>query len=243
MPPASQRCAPSPVDHLHALLILLAPSPPPFRGSCSTQASSCTSPCRCYSIFFAFSSVCRCVRCCVQEVYTQTSGIAVGVGCCVHLADIYCRRVVYQRLASALPGCILWVRGYVDDISACVRPPTSLVTALVGLLNSAVPGLRLTRFEFHHNLRPEHPLDHPGCSCCVCVRGGRGGGSCRTSALRNTAAAVLLLLPDFGVHSGKHTLGVVLSPRRVVQRVVEHATKLGLGHVAVRVQHLETAGL
>jgi len=83
----------------------------------------------------------------VHEVYTQTSGIAMGVGCCVHLANIYCRRAflpVFQRLASALPGCILWARGYVDDISACVRLPPSLVTALVGLLNSAVPGLRLT---------------------------------------------------------------------------------------------------
>jgi hypothetical protein len=65
----------------------------------------------------------------------------------VHLANTYCRRAVlpvFQRLASALPACILWARGYVDDNSACVRLPASLVTALVGLLNSAVPGLRTT---------------------------------------------------------------------------------------------------
>ncbi len=35
MPPASQRCAPAPVHHLHALLILPPPPPPPFRGYCS----------------------------------------------------------------------------------------------------------------------------------------------------------------------------------------------------------------
>jgi hypothetical protein len=88
----------------------------------------------------------------LQEVYTQTSGIAMGVGCFVHLANIHCRRAffpVFQSLAPAQPGFILWARGYVDDISlisACVRLPTSLVTALVVLLNIAVPGLRLTCF-------------------------------------------------------------------------------------------------
>ncbi len=90
--------------------------------------------------------MCRCVCCCVQEVYTQTSGIAMGVGTWPTSTAAVPFLPAFQSLASALPGYAFWARGYVDvdGISACVRLPTSLVTALVGVLNSAVPERRLT---------------------------------------------------------------------------------------------------
>jgi len=80
-------------------------------------------------------------------LFRQVSGIAMGISVAVILANIYVRRAllpVFHRFAKRHPGCILWARGYVDDISAAVQLPEAEVDHLVAQLNGACPGLRLT---------------------------------------------------------------------------------------------------
>ena len=80
-------------------------------------------------------------------VFTQVSGIAMGVSVAVILANVYCRRVlapVIDRFAAQGRLTVFWRRGYVDDLTMAVNGPDVELHQLIAQLNGACPGFRLT---------------------------------------------------------------------------------------------------
>ena len=80
-------------------------------------------------------------------VFSQISGIPMGISVAVILANIYVRYAlapVFARFAKRKQCVVFWRHGYVDDVNSCVDASAQDVDLLVSWLNGACPGLRIT---------------------------------------------------------------------------------------------------